>query len=234
MRTSRTLRQRFFDSSLAFQQHIRLKAQAIGQALSPARILAVIDRLEVPACSCARVSERVCAHAGEPDCPCEQSWPRECECSWHTAVCEHVKARLADIGIDDWAALLLVIDPADYDEPAPPDAPALALSQNARVELMADRHDVCVCGQCRRNPLDPECWAEPRHCNGVGLRHPCDEIGDNDLKVGLLPVTFRTCDDGEREERLGRGRSGRIDGQRISPGLPPRTKRRKEFALNLL
>lgn len=216
-RTPRTLRQRFFERCATHQQTIRSKAQAVARALPRERIRSAVARLEIPTCDCKVTYQRVCAHQREAEPPCTRG--RECDCSWHAVLCPHVVDRLAEISVEDWAALLLALDPQEYDEPPPPETPALALSQEARVELMAARRDVCVCGSCRRDPLDPERWVEPRQCDGLGLRHAGDEVGQADLKVGLLPVTLRNGEGGGKVERAGRDRNGRVGAQRISLGV---------------
>lgn len=106
---------------------------------SQARLLA---RLEVPDCACPRTVP----------CGC----PQPCDCKVIPAPpCQHIRAAGHDLSIREWAELLALAFPGQYDAPPPPPVPTAALSREARVAVMASRH-----------------------ARGLGLYHPDDMTED--------------------------------------------------------
>lgn len=129
-------------------------------------LLAYLARMEIPDCPCPR-KPLPCGcpdevETGSCDCPVRLPSP-----------CEHMLETTHDASLEEWAEMLLAADEA-HDEPGPPLAPQVALTRDARVDVMAKRFR-----------------------NGVGLRHPEDILDDEEhfdhqgIEVELTAGNFR-------------------------------------------
>lgn len=78
---------------------------------------ALIDALEIPDCDCRPA--RVPCGCGQP-----------CDCPPHFQPCPHVLSADHSLSLEEWAELLLALDPDNYtDPPPPPEAPAVCSTE---------------------------------------------------------------------------------------------------------
>lgn len=118
-----------------------------------AELLERLRALEIPDCACNHF--RGCPGDGPCDCPIHLAPP-----------CKHVRAADHTVTIESWATLLVILEPTEYTQPARPSAPALALSREHRIEIMAERHEL---GLSLWHPGDS--WIDlPDHLANEGSR----------------------------------------------------------------
>ena len=129
----------------------RCGLSGVTEAVAHRSIFArLVARLEIPDCGC-RADPLPCGCDGPCDCPVLLPPP-----------CEHIRRAAHQLPLPEWAELLELLWPNDYTEPPPPAVSALVISREARVALLAGRHD-----------------------RGEGLYHPLDLIQvETDLRIG--------------------------------------------------
>lgn len=112
--------------------------------------------------------------------------PRPCPLAGEPRIyrpaCPHVLASDHPVSMEQWGQDYALLFPDQYGDGVPPAAPGEAHQRERRVEMMAMRRDLCVCGKCRRSKVRPDVWAV-RHCFGIALRHKGDVLAKS--RVGV-------------------------------------------------
>lgn len=152
------------------------------------RTLAV--RLEIPDCACpqCRAKPIPCGCDGPCSCPVRLPPP-----------CDRITSHTHTLTLAEWSELLAYVDPESHLDPPPPHAPALVMTRQARVEVMArrqrERRGLYHPGDLYREPVPDVHTVPVRRANGRWVEEelearetaedPDDEI-DLDAELAAL------------------------------------------------